>query len=445
MKSLLLVVMLTACDASPEDLSGKMFTFPQYSNSAHVRLTTSRQDLSAVTVCHRSFTELTRDHAFISVSTPSNSNAILIIWDAVNKEMEPHIWDKNVKYGGQDYKPNMWHSICTTWDPTSGLVQLWLDGKPSIKKFLGTGIQIRGDTIIMLGQEQDSHGGDFDMNQSFVGMMSDVHMWDYVLSPCQIQKYMDELNFTPGNVLNWGALEFQITDRVVIEDKIKMALLLLLVMLTACAAIPQDLSGKMFTFPQSTNSDHVRLTTPRQVLGAVTVCLRSFSDFRRALSLFSLATPSVFNEILIIMDTANDEIDLWIRNNHVDFRGQDYSLNTWHSVCCTWDSVSGLTQLWLDGKPSSRRLISSGSSINGPIIIVLGQDQDSHGGGFDINQSFVGMMSDLHMWDYILSPCEMRNYTDHLNFPSGNLLNWSTLEFQTIGRVLVEDKQKTYC
>ncbi|XP_037640545.1 serum amyloid P-component-like isoform X2 [Sebastes umbrosus] len=221
-----------------------------------------------------------------------------------------------------------------------------------------------------------------------------------------------------------------------------MALYLLLVMLTACAAIPQDLSGKMFTFPQQTNTAHVRLTTSRQVLRAVTVCLRSFTDLRRVHSLFSMATPSVANDFLIFKDGANDEIDLWIKNNHVDIRGQDYKLNTWHSICTTWDSASGLVQLWLDGKPSSRKFISSGSSISGPIIIVLGQEQDSHGGGFDINQSFVGMMSDVHLWDYTLSSCEIQSYSDRLKFPPGNVLNWSALSFQTIGRVLIEDKQR---
>ena len=35
------------------DLSGKMFTFPQETNTAHVRLTASGQDYSALTVCHR--------------------------------------------------------------------------------------------------------------------------------------------------------------------------------------------------------------------------------------------------------------------------------------------------------------------------------------------------------------------------------------------------------
>lgn len=212
-------MMLTACAAVPQDLTGKMFTFPQETNSAYVRLTTAEREFGTLTVCHRSFTDLKRDHILFSFATPTNSNAFLIFWDEANKEIEPHIRDKKSEFRGRDYKPNMWHSICTTWDSTTGLVQLWFDGLPSIRKFVSSGSNIRGTAIIILGQEQDSHGGGFDLKQSFVGMMADVHMWNYVLSPCEIQKYTDELNFSPGNVLNWASLEFQIFDRVLIEEK----------------------------------------------------------------------------------------------------------------------------------------------------------------------------------------------------------------------------------
>ncbi|XP_051261824.1 C-reactive protein [Dicentrarchus labrax] len=221
MKFLLLVVMLKACAASPQDLSGKMFTFPQETNRAHVRMNISNRDLAAATVCHRSFTDLKRDHVLFSLATPSKTNAFLLFWDETNKEMEPHILDRKSEYRGQDYKPNMWHSVCTTWDSTTGLVQLWFDGQPSIRKFISSGTNIRSSNMItILGQEQDAHGAGFDLKQSFVGMMSDVHMWDYILSPCEIHNYMDDLQFTPGNVLNWRALEFQIVDRVLIEDKL---------------------------------------------------------------------------------------------------------------------------------------------------------------------------------------------------------------------------------
>uniref|UniRef100_UPI0037E944A4 C-reactive protein-like n=1 Tax=Semicossyphus pulcher TaxID=241346 RepID=UPI0037E944A4 len=220
-----------------------------------------------------------------------------------------------------------------------------------------------------------------------------------------------------------------------------MAWFLLLVMLTVCAAASQDLSGKMFTFPQETNTAHVRMSTSREDLRAVSVCLRTFTDQSRDHALFSLATPSKTNDFLIYRGVANNEIHMLVRNNFIAFKGLDFKPNTWHSICSTWDSVSGLVQVWLDGKPSSRRYITSGSSINGPIVIVFGQDQDTHGGGFDIKQSFVGMMSDVHMWNYILSPCQIQSYTQELYFTAGNVLNWRALSFQTNGRVLIENKQ----
>uniref|UniRef100_UPI0037E9A723 C-reactive protein-like n=1 Tax=Semicossyphus pulcher TaxID=241346 RepID=UPI0037E9A723 len=220
MKFLLLLVMLTACAASPQDLSGKMFTFPQETNRAHVRLNTSVEDLSTVTVCHRSFTDLMRDHVLFSLATPSDLNGFLTFWDEDTKEMEVHVKDRAAEFVGNDYKLNTWHSVCTTWDSATGLVQLWFDEQPSVRKFTSSGSGILETPIIILGQEQDSYGGGFDAEQSFVGMMTDVHMWNYILSPCEIHNYMDGLNFTPGNVLNWRALEFQISGRVLIEDKI---------------------------------------------------------------------------------------------------------------------------------------------------------------------------------------------------------------------------------
>lgn len=217
MAVLLLLAMLAACAASTEDLSGKMFTFPEGTNTAHVRLTTSTQDFSAVTVCLRFITDLTRHHSLFSLASPSEPNAFGIFKGAASDLIKLDVKDKWVAFRGQDYKLNMWQHICSAWDSESGLVQLWFGGKSSIKKYVGGSNITR--PIVILGQEQDSYGGGFDSKQSFVGMISDVHMWNYALSPCEIQRYVDDLNFTPGNELNWRALDFQTTGRVLIENK----------------------------------------------------------------------------------------------------------------------------------------------------------------------------------------------------------------------------------
>uniref|UniRef100_A0A669BMW8 Pentraxin family member n=1 Tax=Oreochromis niloticus TaxID=8128 RepID=A0A669BMW8_ORENI len=220
-----------------------------------------------------------------------------------------------------------------------------------------------------------------------------------------------------------------------------MALLLLLVTLTTCAATPQDLARKMFTFPEETNTAHVKLLTTKQDLSAVTVCLRSFTDLLRGHVLFSLATSHAFHDFMIYKDT-NDYFSLRARNKRAPFEFQGYKLNEWNAICSTWDATSGIIQLWVNGKPSSRKFVSSGSDIIGPMSIVLGQFPDSQGGGFLTYLSFIGMISDVHMWDSVLSPCEIQNYSNELSFTPGNVLNWNALDFQITGRVLLEDKQR---
>ncbi|XP_027866387.1 serum amyloid P-component-like isoform X1 [Xiphophorus couchianus] len=217
-------------------------------------------------------------------------------------------------------------------------------------------------------------------------------------------------------------------------------MLLFLLLVTSCAAIPQNLSEKMFTFPEATGTAHVKLTILKQDFNALTVCFRFFTDLTREYALFSLAVPSFDNGLLFYKNLNSFAVS--VRNTDSIFEGLDFKLNKWHSVCGTWSAASGLAQLWLNGEPSSRKL-SSTSNINGPIIIALGQDQDSHGGDFQAKQSFVGMMSDLHMWDYTLSPCEIRKYMNDRSYANGNVLNWNSLEFQIKGRVLIENKQNT--
>lgn len=94
---------------------------------------------------------------------------------------------------------------------------MWINGNPSARK-VGYKENLTGKLSIILGQEQDSVGGKFDAKQSFVGMLNDVHMWDYVLSACELQRFASDLNFTPGNVLNWRGLEFRVIGDVVVED-----------------------------------------------------------------------------------------------------------------------------------------------------------------------------------------------------------------------------------
>lgn len=70
----------------------------------------------------------------------------------------------------------------------------------------------------------------------------------------------------------------------------------------------------------------------------------------------------------------------------------------------TWDGTSGVTVLYIDGKESARGTHKGKLRAGGSF--VLGQEQDSVGGGFVSSQRFIGDLCDLQMWARVLSTAE---------------------------------------
>ncbi|XP_063047153.1 mucosal pentraxin-like [Engraulis encrasicolus] len=217
----------------------------------------------------------------------------------------------------------------------------------------------------------------------------------------------------------------------------------LLVYFTNSLAERKDLTGKMFTFPVESDTAHVVLVPlPTQIktLTAVTVCLRFFSDQTRAQSLFSFATPAHSNAFLLYKNI-HSMYEINVYDNVVAFRAMEDIPNQWNSVCATWDSKTGIAQLWVNGKPSARKGVHRGGPITEEPSIILGQDQDSYGGTFDKAQSFVGMVTDVHMWNSVLSYSALALYMNRIpQAHDGNVINWESLDFTCRGYVLVEDQ-----
>lgn len=221
MKLLICLLMLVSDSAATEDMSGKIFAFSQRSTHFYVKVNVAQSNFSAVTVCHRTFTDFKPSHSFFSLTTPSlHSYGFQTCYNSDKKQMS--VWVKYVRadFSLLDYAPNTWHSICSTWNSSTGVVKLWMNGRPFPQQYI-VEFPISGQPYIILGQEQNEYGqtDGFLSAMSYVGMMADVHMWDYVLSDCEIHSYMAEQAFTPGNVVNWAALNYNINGRVMVHEK----------------------------------------------------------------------------------------------------------------------------------------------------------------------------------------------------------------------------------
>ncbi|XP_035602906.1 C-reactive protein-like [Oncorhynchus keta] len=220
----------------------------------------------------------------------------------------------------------------------------------------------------------------------------------------------------------------------------------LLMVFTCCYAVPEDMSGKQIIFPVKSNTAYVKITPDmNKIFFAVTVCVRFFTDYQtKELTIFSLATPSHADGFVIFRgDGGNYRV--YIGDQGIYFWGFPDKMNEWNSVCGTWDASTGLTQLWVNGKPSARKALQAGSSISGTPSIILGQDQDAYVGGFDVYDSFYGHETDVHMWDRVLSPCAIQSYMKGEVFSPGNVVNWNALKYTRHDYVVVERMQNLTC
>ncbi|XP_063790878.1 pentraxin-4 [Pseudophryne corroboree] len=96
---------------------------------------------------------------------------------------------------------------------------------------------------------------------------------------------------------------------------------------------------------------------------------------------------------------------------------------SWHHTCFIWSSIQGKYWFYVD-----RRLMSTGSRFQKGYEIppggslVLGQEQDTLGGGFDSSEAFVGHLAGFAMWNRALSPGEVSGIATGRGLPRGTIL-----------------------
>ncbi|XP_006631034.1 serum amyloid P-component-like [Lepisosteus oculatus] len=219
MEKVVFLLTLLACGSGEQDLSGKILVFPEESKANYVKLVPKKEaPLRALTACFHYASDIQRGYCLFSLATEEQDNAFLIFKNKLG-EYEVITNSKSIFFYGVPEQNDLqrWTHLCVTWESDSGLVQLWVNGKESIKKGGSRSIPISGKPFIVLGQEQDSYGGSFDKSQCLVGQMSNVHMWDRVLSPCEIQDVHLGTGFDPGNILSWKSMSFEITGYVILN------------------------------------------------------------------------------------------------------------------------------------------------------------------------------------------------------------------------------------
>ncbi|XP_032901402.1 C-reactive protein-like isoform X3 [Amblyraja radiata] len=216
------------------------------------------------------------------------------------------------------------------------------------------------------------------------------------------------------------------------------------IVLVICIYLPGSDSigmyGKSVRFPAKTANSFVRLhAADFSSLTAFTVCLRAASEETRSYSLFSYATDFHANELLLWQESKT-QFQLELGTLQIAFNLPEMNGLLRH-ICVTWESQEGEITVWVNGRRSVRKVDGKGQVVKGLGQFILGQEQDSVGGGFDINQSFVGEITDVHMWDHVLQSNDIKTVSQGCLRYGGNIIDWGSTPYTFEGIVAIEDNK----
>lgn len=128
------------------------------------------------------------------------------------------------------------------------------------------------------------------------------------------------------------------------------------------------------------------------------------SDQTEKGTVFSYAVPGTDNEFLIY---DYQDLDIYINQAAIDV-GVKLTDGIFNHVVVTWKSSNGSLKVYKNGALAFSGTHQAGIPMTSGGNLVLGQDQDFLGGGFENYQRFVGTLDEVAIYDHALGLDQVR-------------------------------------
>lgn len=179
-------------------------------------------------------------------------------------------------------------------------------------------------------------------------------------------------------------------------------------------------------------------------LNSFTVCMHVLPQLEGVHTVVSYASNGNDNELMIsiVEDRDGKEVGLWIGNEFVNLPHNFKSFD-WANYCITWSSQTGGVDLWINGMVGEQRYLKNGYTISLGDVFIVGKDQDGLLGITNAN-AFVGKMTDVNVWDYVLSTADIRDQMscERKNTVVGNVFSWGTTKLSMFGGVQLDSQYR---
>ncbi|XP_069167656.1 LOW QUALITY PROTEIN: uncharacterized protein [Procambarus clarkii] len=171
---------------------------------------------------------------------------------------------------------------------------------------------------------------------------------------------------------------------------------------------------------------YVRLVTPFPRLDSFTICYRiRLVRFREESTLMSYAF-SIDRDNEFRIDHREEEYKVSIQEYWAATKLVT-PLRSWTHFCFSYQMENASWTIYLNGERRDEGTFPAHtSSLQTGGAFVIGQEQDTVGGGFQRDQSFCGEITHLNIWGEVLHPLTIQQVAACEEGRPGDLLSWAT-------------------
>uniref|UniRef100_A0A672HKY5 Pentraxin family member n=1 Tax=Salarias fasciatus TaxID=181472 RepID=A0A672HKY5_SALFA len=194
--------------SSCSDLQFSALNFPRESQEGFANVNVSFPAMSAISVCVRvqwdpQWNEVS---TIFSYAAPVFTNEFQLrgqvdVQGRILLALIIH--GKHLPYKAWFPNDGAWHHICVTWRRSDSLWAIYVDGdRRDTSSNTDTSRDVYGDGILILGQDQDSFGGNF--TEPFSGNITDLNVWNTSLEERHVRALNACSALTQERLFSWS-------------------------------------------------------------------------------------------------------------------------------------------------------------------------------------------------------------------------------------------------
>jgi VCBS repeat-containing protein len=341
------------------------------------------------------FNDLTNQQNIFGLVGTGNNNGFVLYKTATtgdaNGANQIALWTSaGTEFSEFTVAEDVWYHMAATYDGATGAAKIYMDGN-LVAEGVISGVNMSGAVDLSVGNNPSSGG--LISNVGANAVVDEVRAWSVVRSETDIQLNMDQqLKGTESGLQAYYRFDGD-SETTTVQD-------------ITSNNRDLDLSGHVMEMSKpgadGVLTGMIASNVANHPTSNVTVEMWINPDAiadTPVLYAYAIGGSTDANHMRIDL-TAAGGIRFWRGSAESTVTGSNFQVGVWSHLAVTWDSTSNTVTVFQDGAQVGTTTVTATAMsqvANG--AVVLGNDQDTLGGGFQDGDAYDGKMAEVRVWN----------------------------------------------